>query len=375
MSTVRDVLGVLDGLAPRYLALDGDPGGLLVGDPQAPVERVGVALDATRAVVEAAVRRGIDLIVAHHPLIYHPLKAARADDPVGGIVLACARAGVAVAAAHTNWDVAPGGINDVLAGLLGLTNTRPLQMTYREPLVKIAVFVPREAREGVLDAMAGAGAGALGNYDRCAFMTVGTGTFRPLPGADPYVGTVGEPEAVPEERLEMIVPEARSAGVIAAMKNAHPYEEVAYDVYALANAGEQHGIGRVGTLPRRASSEEFVQSVKDALAFPEVRVAGPEDRGVKTVAVCGGAGAFLMGDALSAGADAFVTSDVRHHEFVEAAARGLLLLDAGHAATETPGTRELARRLAETLAPGGIGVSFFLADGTEEAPDEEVPSG
>jgi putative NIF3 family GTP cyclohydrolase 1 type 2 len=245
---VAHVLRALDTLAPPHLALDDDPRGLLVGDPAAPVSHVAVALDATLAVAESAAALGAQLVVAHHPLVYHPLKTVRRDDPVGAVVLACARNAVAVACAHTNWDVAPGGINDVLAERLGVHDPRPLRVTHREPLVKIAVFVPPGHRDAVLDAMAAAGAGAIGDYDRCGFFAAGQGTFRPLPGARPFQGEIGRIETTPEERLEMVVSEALGPAVVAAMKRAHPYEEVAYDVFPLRNTATEHGIGRVGAL-------------------------------------------------------------------------------------------------------------------------------
>lgn len=358
--TVADALKALNTIAPPHLALENDPRGLLVGDPSAPVTRIAVALDVTMPVAQEAHRRGAQLIIAHHPLIYHPLRAIRADEAhPGAVVLFCARAGIAVACAHTSWDVAPGGINDVLASLLGLTETRPLQTTCREALVKVAVFVPPDHREKVLDAMAEAGAGAIGDYDRCAFYFPGEGTFRPLPGANPYEGTVGEIERTPEERLEMVVPEQGARAVVSAMKAAHPYEEVAYDVFPLWNVATEYGIGRIGTLTDPLPAEAFLARVKDVLSFPETRLAGPRDRLIRTVAVCGGAGAFLMKDALTCGADALVTADVRHHEFVDAEAHGFVLLDAGHAATETPGTRELARRLQESLPAAAAAVEFI----------------
>lgn len=364
--TVADVMRALDAIAPSHLKLENDPVGLLVGDPAGEVKNVLVALDATRAVADAATRAGGPaMIVAHHPLVYHPLRTVRADDPVGAVVLACAQAGIAVAAAHTNWDVARGGINDVLADLLGLENTRPLRVTYREPLVSVCVFVPPSERARVFDAMAAAGAGAIGNYDRCGFFAPGTGTFRPLLGADPADGKIGEQSIVAEERLEMIAPESQVDAIVAAMKRAHPYEEVAHYVFPLRNTQEaaEQGIGRVGTLPQTIPAGAFLQQVQRALAFDAVRMVGPADRPVHTIAVCGGAGAELMKEALAAGADALVTADVRHHEFVEADARGFVLVDAGHAATETPGTRELARRLRESLADQSVSVTFANPDG------------
>ena len=193
--TVRDALLALDTIAPPHLALGDDPRGLLVGDPNAALRGgITVALDVTAAVVEAARQQNAGLIVAHHPLIYTPLRRLCADDAhPGAVVLACAAAGIAVACAHTNWDVAPGGINDVLANLLTLSDVRPLQITYRESLVNLCVFVPTEYREKVFAAMTDAGAGAIGHYDRCGFWTTGTGTFRPLPGANPFLGEGGKP--------------------------------------------------------------------------------------------------------------------------------------------------------------------------------------
>lgn len=347
---VRDVLAALNTIAPPHLALEGDPTGLLVGDPDASVTGLVAALDVTASVVKAAQEAGAEMIVAHHPLIYHPLKAVRADDPhPGSVVLACARAGIAVACAHTNWDVASGGVNDVLAGLLGIEAPKPLRVTYRESLVKVSVFVPSAWRVAVMNAMAAAGAGAIGDYDRCAFWASGTGTFRPLPGADPFLGAVGRPEFVAEDRLEMIAPEGRWRAVVAAMKAVHPYEEVAYEVYPLKNTTAEYGLGRVGNLGESLTPAAFLARTRAVLDFPEVRMVGPTDRLVRRVAVCGGAGAGLMREALATGADALVTSDIRHHEFVDASERGFLLLDAGHAATETPGARALGDRLRDAL--------------------------
>jgi hypothetical protein len=230
-----------------------------------------------------------------------------------------------------------------------LQNTRPLQITYREPLVKVVVFVPTEYRESVFEAMAEVGAGAIGGYDRCSFWTGGTGTFRALPGANPFIGTVGTVEEVAENRLEMIAPEHSWQAIVSALRKAHPYEEIAFDVYPLKNTVVEFGLGRVGELAQPLSASDFLLRVRNALAYDAVRVGGGSDREVYRVAVCGGAGASLMPDAIRAEADALVTSDVRHHEFVAAEAHGFLLLDAGHAATESPGARELAYRLAEAL--------------------------
>lgn len=358
---VSDALTALDALAPPHMALDDDPRGLLVGDPKAPLRGgVVVALDVTPDVVDAARSLDAALIVSHHPLIYHPLQRVRADERhPGAVVLACARHGISVACAHTNWDVAPGGINDILAGLLGLTAPRPLRVTYREPLVSLTVFVPPTRRSAVGDALAGAGAGRIGNYDGCSFWTGGTGTFRPLAGSRPFMGETGRMETVTEDRLEMVLPARMEDAVIAALRAAHPYEEPAFFVHALSNTFGDAGIGRIGTLPDAVPARAFLRTVRDALAFPEVRmVADDPDRLVRTVAVCGGAGGFLMEDAARSGADALVTADIRHHEYIDARALGLVLIDAGHAQTEIPGTKELARLLASALTEWNVPVTF-----------------
>jgi dinuclear metal center YbgI/SA1388 family protein len=360
-TTVADALLHLDAIAPPRFALGEDPRGLLIGDPAASVRGgIVVALDVTARVVVQARECDAGLIVAHHPLIYHPLRRLRADDGYpGAVALDCARSGIAVACAHTNWDVAPGGVNDALADLLGLSDTRPLQITYREPLISIAVFLPEEYREAVFDAMTAAGAGQMGKYDRCGFWTHGTGTFRPGDGAHPFIGARGRVETVAEARMEMVCPAHKQEAVVAALRNAHPYEEPAFYVIQLANSSGEHGIGRIGMLAAPLPARDFHQMVKAALGFPEVRmVSDSPDRSIRTVAVCGGAGAYLMSDAHRAGADAFVTADVRHHEYIDALTLGIALIDAGHAQTETPGARQLAERLRNLLESAGVAVTF-----------------
>jgi dinuclear metal center YbgI/SA1388 family protein len=358
---VGDCVRVLERAYAPGWAADWDAVGLTVGAPDAPVTRVHVAVDPTLEVAQEAVAAGAQLLVTHHPLLLRGVHEVAETSASGRVVAALVRGGCALFTAHTNADVARPGVSDALADAIGLqaagrlaVDPLPEHQQPGEDLDKLAVFVPLADRVRLLEVLAAAGAGAIGDYDRCGFWTAGTGTFRPLPGANPFVGQVGQPETVAEERLEMIAPEAFWLAVVAAMKAAHPYEVVAYDVYPLKNAAAEYGIGRVGALPEPMATDAFLAHVKEALDYPEVRIAGPRDREVRAVAVCGGAGAGLMPDALSAGADALVTADVRHHEFVDAEARGFLLLDAGHAATETPGARELASRLAALLPAVGF---------------------
>jgi len=349
MHTVADAIAALDTIAPPELCLGNDPRGLLLGDPAAPLRSIGVALDITSDVAGEACRQGHGLLVAHHPLIYHPLRSLRSTDPFPAPVVAqCLSSGIAVACAHTNWDVVDGGVNDVLAALLGLQQTQPLKTTHGTALAKIVVFVPQTHAEAVRSALFEAGAGAIGDYDECSFHVDGIGTFRPLEGSNPFLGQIGKRESVAEARIEVILPARLADHVVDRARAAHPYEEMAHYVVPLTNQTDPKGIGRVGNLEDAVPADTFLDRVQIALEMPALRHTGVS-AAIRRVAVCGGAGAEFLTDAVAAGADAFVTSDVRHHEFVDARERGILLVDAGHAQTETPGARELARRLAAAM--------------------------
>lgn len=332
--TVADVLRALEQRAPASLAESWDNVGLQVGNPQGPVRRVLTALEVTDAVLAEADSLQADLVVSHHPLIFRPLRHLRLDDPVGQRVARALQSGIAVIALHTNFDLAAGGLNDLLAAEIGLQNVRVLDNIRPEGLCKLVVFVPATHLEAVHDAVCGAGAGHIGKYSDCTFRLSGTGTFRPLPGADPYLGQVGEREEAAEVRLETVVPEGRLEAVVRAMLAAHPYEEVAYDVFRLDNPGLPRGLGRIGTVTETIGLQQVAELVRDRLGLDYVRVAGDPRRGVRTVAVCGGAGASVIPAAVRAGADVLITGDLKHHDADEALARGLALIDAGHFGTE-----------------------------------------
>jgi hypothetical protein len=263
------------------------------------------------------------------------------------------RSGVAHFVAHTNADVARPGVSDALAERLGLTELRPLEAQTDEALAKLVVFVPDEQAEHMVDALADAGAGRLGDYDRCAWQTKGEGTFRPLPGAAPAIGRVGAIERVPETRVEMVVPQGRRADVVRALRAAHPYEEPAFDLLQMVPVPGRRGTGRVGKLPAPLPLAEFARRAAALLPATAwgVRVAGDPGRPVRTVAVCGGSGGSLVEDARRAGADAFLTADLKHHPVVEAVTErggdGLALLDAAHWATEAPWLDALAGALRD----------------------------
>ena len=359
MVTVADFIDELESIAPQNLADDGDPIGLQVGDRGAEVRSVCVAVDASSAVVDAAVERGASLVVTHHPLIYRPLGSVTAGDPVSDRVMKLIRAGTSFFVMHTNFDTVPGGTNDVLAAMLGVLDTSPLTNRRQDKFYKVVVFVPEEAVERVRNAMAEAGAGRIGQYTHCSFRTPGIGSFVPLPTAQPYIGTRGELEEVEEYRLEMVCAGSWLDYVIAEMIDKHPYDEVAYDVYELANEPVIYGYGRVGTLGQETTLGEFADHVCSTLDVRFPRVFGDPRASVKRVALCSGGGMSLFKEAAASGADVYVTGDTRHHDVASALDLGIALIDAGHFETEKPGMVNLTERLRKTFSESGIEIDYI----------------
>ena len=269
------------------------------------------------------------------------------------------RANTAVFVMHTNYDTVPGGINDVLAQLLGVNCTQPLTNKRQDRYYKIAVFVPEEALETVRNAMAEAGAGLIGQYTHCSFRTLGIGTFVPLPSAQPYVGSTGKLEEVPEYKLEMICTGSWLDCVIAEMIEKHPYDEVAYDVYELENEPVVYGYGRVGVLEKETTLVQFAEHVNSVLGVRFPKMCGDPDKNIKRVALCGGGGSSLFNEALRAGADVYVTGDTKYHDILDANALGLAIIDAGHFETESPGMKALAQRLKKTYAGSGLEIEYI----------------
>lgn len=321
-------------LAPQYLAEEWDNSGFQLGDSDAEIKKVLVALDVTPEIMEQAKLERVQMIVSHHPLIFRPLKALRTDSVLGGVIREAIRNDIVVYAAHTNLDSAGEGVNHLLATKLGLETAVPLCNVHQERLLKIVVFVPAGAEDVVRKAMAEAGAGWIGNYSHCFFQSAGTGTFLPGEGTKPYIGRQGALERVDEYRLETIVRESQVKGVVAAMLATHPYEEVAYDLYPLVNKGESLGLGRIGKLAIPLTVHALAAKVKETLGCTTVKIAGDTAKTVSKIAVCGGSGASLAGKALLAGAEVLVTGDVKYHEAQDAKAQGLTVIDAGHFATE-----------------------------------------
>lgn len=341
---LRDLTRFLDRLAPPAWQESYDNAGLQCGDPATPITGATIALDATEEVVAEAIRNGHNLIIAHHPVIFRPLKRLTGSTQPERVILKALQHGVAIYATHTNLDNVRHGVNAEFARRLGLTNTRILAPKADGALRQLVTFVPPAAREAVLEALHAAGAGQIGEYRECSFRVSGQGRFRPTEAANPTIGQAGGArEEVKEERLEVVFPAPAQSAVLAALHRAHPYEEVAYYLTKLENELQDVGAGMIGDLPEPLPPHQFLQHLKTALFLPLVKHTDPPHDGrlIKRVALCGGAGAFLTGRAKAAGADAFVTGDLKYHEYFDADGQ-LLLCDVGHYESEIA-TGELLR--------------------------------
>ncbi|OBB63286.1 Nif3-like dinuclear metal center hexameric protein [Mycobacterium sp. 852014-50255_SCH5639931] len=335
---LADVVDVLDEAYPPRLAESWDSVGLVCGDPDDAIESVTVAVDATAAVVDE-VPEG-DLLLAHHPLLLRGVDTVAASTPKGALVHRLIRTGRSLFTAHTNADSASPGVSDALAQALGLTVEAALEPRTAAPdLDKWVIYVPRDNAEAVQAAVFEAGAGHIGDYSHCSWSVSGIGQFLPHEGASPAVGSVGAVEKVAEDRFEVVAPARIRASVLAAMRAAHPYEEPAFDVFALLPPPGDAGLGRIGALPRPEPLRDFVARVEAALPRTAwgVRAAGDPDLPVSRVAVCGGAGDSLLAAAAGAGVQAYLTSDLRHHPADEhRRASGVALIDVAHWASEFP---------------------------------------
>ncbi|WP_249051528.1 Nif3-like dinuclear metal center hexameric protein [Cellulomonas fimi] len=368
---MADVVAVLDRRFPPGTAEPWDAVGLVTGDPAQPVRRVLLAVDPTAAVVDEAIDWGADLLLTHHPLLLRPVHSVAATTFKGALVHRLVRAGVALHVAHTNADAAVGGVAAALAEAIGLVDIAPLVPAPAEAMDKHVVFVPVADAERVVDALAAAGAGRLGEYSRAAWSTTGTGTFTPSARANPTIGAAGVAEHVDEARVEMVAPRRLRSTVVAAMRAAHPYEEPAFDVLELAGGDAATGIGRVGRLPEPLALRRFGERVAAVLPATEqgVRLAGDLDGEVVTVAVVGGSGDSLFDAVRASGVDAYLTADLRHHPASELRERAAFdaaagdgsdrpfLVDVAHFASEWPWLPRAAADLESELAALGTTVS------------------
>ncbi|MDQ2838383.1 MAG: Nif3-like dinuclear metal center hexameric protein [Actinomycetota bacterium] len=356
MPSLAELIDVLDRWYPPATAESWDAVGLTCGDPAAELDRILLAVDCVPATVAEAIDRRAGLLLTHHPLLLTGVHGVPADDPKGALVHRMIKADLAHFVAHTNADIAAHGVSEALADLLGLLDCQPLQAASAAALDHLTVFVPPAHTARLLAALAEAGAGAVGNYAECSFTVDGTGSFRPLPGAQPAEGAVGELSRNPETRLSMVLPRARRAAVLAAMRASHPYEEVAFELTEQPRLAGSTGTGRVGRLAVPLTLRDFLDHAAASLPRTAwgIRAAGDPAQLIGTVAVCGGSGASYAEAARRAGADAYLTSDLKHHSTSEAVdeAQGvglapLALIDAAHWATEAPWLQVAAELLRE----------------------------
>jgi len=335
---LSEITGYLEGLAPLSLQESYDNSGLQVGDPGMNISGILVALDVSEKVLHEAEKLGFNLVVAHHPVIFGGLKSLTGRSESERIIKMAIQKEIAIYSGHTNFDAISGGVNTELAGRLGLVDQQILD-PLSGALKKLVVYVPNAQLDQVRQAMFQAGAGQIGAYDSCSFNTEGTGTFRGGEKSNPFAGEAGEFHQEPETRVETIVPASVTAKVVRAMTAAHPYEEVAYDIYPMENNDPRKGMGVIGRLEHPMEEEVFLSFLKDRFRAAVVRHSALLGKTVKKVAVCGGSGSFLLGKAKARGADVFVTGDMKYHQFFEAEGK-IVVMDIGHFESEQF-TREL----------------------------------
>lgn len=354
----HEIIQLFESWSPKKLAcMENDPIGLAIGTLSKDVKKVLVTLDVNEQVADEAIEKGCELIIAHHPPIFRKLAHLRTDTPAGKLYEKLIKNDIAVYAAHTNLDVAEGGVNDLLADALQLEDRQILEKTYHENLMKLAVFVPADHAENVRLAMANAGAGAIGNYEACSFSTSGQGRFRPLEGAEPFIGDIGDMEQTDEEKIEVVFTQSIKNKVLKAMLNSHPYEEPAYDLYTLAVETNEMGLGRIGRLKESMTLERFAEHVKTHLNVPKVRVVGDTTKTISKVAVVGGDGNKYIHAAKRSGADVFVTGDIGFHIAQDAENIGLSIVDPGHH-VEKVMIKGVAEKMEKLCSDAKLSVQF-----------------
>ena len=360
---LAEVIAAIEAIAPPALAEPWDNVGLIVGDRGQRVTRAMLTIDYTADVAEEARAAGCELIVSYHPPIFEGHKRFTRDGATA-LAFEAARRGVAIYSPHTALDVADGGTNDVLADAVAMTNRRPLRPRDggAQAHHKLAVYVPRASADAVAEAMFAAGAGGVGRYARCSFRVDGVGTFQGDATTSPAVGTPGAFTRVDETRVEMLAPIANLDDIIAAMKAAHPYEEVAFDLLPLAASPPTPGIGRVGRLPGAITLEMVANLLRRSIGVERLLIAGDGEAMISTVAVCAGAGGSLLKDAIAARVDLYVTGEMRHHDALAARRAGVSVICTLHSNSERATLAVLARRLGERVPNVSFAVSVADRD-------------
>ncbi len=345
---VREVARILHDLAPRELAERWDNIGLICGDYSTTVTGIAICLDVTPEVITSAAQAGCNLLISHHPVIFGGIKYLRHGEFTSDCVMALVKRDISCIAAHTNLDFVL--VSRALAEIAGARVIETLSPIEGAKLAKLVVFVPHEQAEAVRDAMFNAGAGCIGNYSSCSFSAQGVGTFRGDEGTNPFIGTPGKLESAQEIRIETVLPQHRIGDVVRAMKKAHPYEEVAYDLIPLLNEDNRYGNGVVAVYDKPMSADDFITRLKDALSVEWVEVAGYRGQEkVRRVAFAAGAGFDCYSAAVAKNCDAFVTGEAKYSDLFQPNHRGVLTVIAGHGQSEAPVLPLLKRELESRL--------------------------
>lgn len=331
---LNDLIKKIENKYPLNLAYDWDNVGLLVGDFDNKIKKVLVTLEANESVVEEAIQKNIDLIITHHPFIFRKMNKINTKDLKGRLIHKLIKNDIALYSMHTNFDIAFDGLNDYFMEVMGFEDTKILDVTNSETLYKVAVYVPKTHELQVRKVLGDAGAGYIGNYSNCTFNINGIGTFKPEDNANPFIGNIGEIEEVEEVKIETIVPQNLLQKTIDKMIKAHPYEEVAYDIYKLENKGNSVGLGRISKLQDSITLKELCNSIKEKLNMEHIRVVGNLNDKINKVAVVTGSGADMFKKAKRSGADVLITGDMKYHDAQDALDIGMNVIDCGHFETE-----------------------------------------
>jgi len=328
-----DIIKKIEQWAPQNLVDTWDNTGLQIGDPEQMIKGIIISMDVTEEVVEEAIREQCNMIVTHHPFIFRPIDRLILNTYKGRLIKKIISNDILIYNAHTNLDLAEEGINDQLAVLFKMKDTEILSELSTEELVKVAVYVPETHQNNILEALSESGAGHIGDYSECSFTVKGTGRFRPQAGSNPFLGSTGKLESVAEVRIETIVKKDLLQTTLDMIKEEHPYEEVAFDIFPMLNKGKGFGYGRVGNIDD-CSLKELAESTKALLNLDEIRVYGSDQDYINRIAVCGGAGSDFIKDVAKKGAQAYITGDIKYHDAQLAYEEGIVIIDGTHYGTE-----------------------------------------
>ncbi|MHC5086171.1 MAG: Nif3-like dinuclear metal center hexameric protein [Planctomycetota bacterium] len=356
---IKEIARAVEEIAPLGLAQDWDNVGLLVGDPVKNIKNILLTIDTTQAVFTEAKAQKIDLILAYHPIIWNGLKRVTTEGETAHIY-ELIKSGISVFCIHTALDVAAGGVNDALADILGIENTKPIGDIVADPAgpqYKIITFVPQNDVNKVANALYVAGAGAIGNYSHCGFQSDGIGTFKPLAGSNPTIGKRGKVETVSEIKLETVVPSDKVAGVLAALRASHPYETPAFDVFQHCDIENKIGLGRIGNLKKPLSMQKAIANIKAATGCKAVGIVGPAKRTIQKAAVCAGSCGKILNTVIAAESDLYLTGELKHHQALAAQEAGLTCICLSHTVSERFALKNLAKQLKKRLKKVTIRIS------------------